>query len=127
MGTYRFAIIDDDPDTRIIMHDMLAPGASIDLYADGAAALTGMPQRVPDLVMIDMSLPDADGIEVLRKMRGEVALAAIPALIVTAHAMVGDRERFLAAGFQGYVAKPIDEEGLQRLIRELLGDSRLFR
>ena len=65
-------------------------------------------QQAPALVLMDVRLPDLDGIEALRRLREEARTASIPVLAVTAQAMEGDRERLLAAGFDGYVAKPVD-------------------
>jgi two-component system cell cycle response regulator DivK len=62
----------------------------------------------PDLVLMDVQLPDIDGIEALGRLREDKRTASIPVLALTAQAMEGDRERFLAAGFDGYLSKPVD-------------------
>ena len=80
-----------------------------------------MPLRVPDVVLLDVSLPGMDGLEVLARMRHHPALRGVPVVAVTAHAMAGDRERYLAAGFDGYVPKPIvDDQFLIDTIEALL-------
>ena len=80
-----------------------------------------MPTRMPDLVLLDVSLPGMDGLEVLARMRDDAVLCDVPVIVVTAHAMAGDRERYLAAGFDGYVPKPIvDERVLIGTIEALL-------
>lgn len=71
-------------------------------------------EHVPDLVLMDVQLPDVDGVEALGRLRMDRRTASIPVLAVTAQAMQGAQERFLAAGFDGYVSKPVD-------IVELLG------
>ena len=76
-------------------------------YETGITALAGIPEDPPDLVLLDISLPEMDGTEVLRRLREQSDLAAIPIIALTAHAMAGDEEKFLAAGFDGYVSKPI--------------------
>ena len=63
-------------------------------------------EHVPGLVLMDIRLPDIDGVEALRRLRADERTASIPVLALTAQAMEGDRERFLAAGFDGYVSKP---------------------
>jgi CheY-like chemotaxis protein len=66
----------------------------------------------PDLVLLDISLPGLDGVEVLRILRQDAALRGLPVIALTAHAMAGDRDRFLDAGFDDYVTKPITDEEL---------------
>lgn len=120
MEPLHFAIVDDDSDNRAILKEMLGASANVDMYEDAATALAGMRIRVPHLALIDMSLPDEDGIALLRKMRADLLLAKIPTIVVTAHVMSGDRERFLAAGFQGFLGKPFEEAGLLAMIQTLL-------
>ena len=120
MDSLLFAIVDDDQDNCLILQELLSGSGRVDTYPDAAAALSGMARRPPHLALIDMSLPDEDGIALLRKMRQDPGLRKIPAIVVTAHAMVGDRERFLAEGFQGYLSKPFDEAGLLTMINSLL-------
>jgi CheY-like chemotaxis protein len=62
----------------------------------------------PDLVLMDVQLPDIDGVEALARLRADARTASIPVIAVTAQAMQGDHERFLVAGFDGYVAKPVN-------------------
>jgi two-component system cell cycle response regulator DivK len=62
----------------------------------------------PDLVLMDIQLPDIDGVEALGRVRSDDGFASVPILALTAQAMEGDRERFLAAGFDGYLSKPVD-------------------
>jgi CheY-like chemotaxis protein len=79
----------------------------------------------PELVLLDISLPSMTGLEVLEHMRADPALARLPVIALTAHAMPDDREKFLAQGFDAYVSKPIvDEELLFREIERLLGGTR---
>ena len=66
-----------------------------------------MKECKPDWVFLDISLPGIDGIEVLRRIRSDDDLRQIPVFALTAHAMIGDRERFLALGFDDYIGKPI--------------------
>ena len=73
--------------------------------------------HAPDLVLMDIQLPGIDGVNALHRLRGDERTAAIPVLAVTAQAMQGNREHFLAAGFDGYIAKPVN-------VRELLGTVR---
>ena len=74
----------------------------------GTAAVAYALAHSPDLVLMDVGLPDMDGTEALRLLRADSRTSHIPVVAVTAYAMVGDRERLLAAGFTAYIAKPID-------------------
>jgi CheY-like chemotaxis protein len=109
------AVVEDNADNRLLLSAMLGELYHIVEYEDGAEALAGMRLQPPDLVLLDISLPGMDGSEVLRRLRAEPALQKLPIIALTAHAMAGDRERYLGQGFDHYVAKPIIDEG------ELLG------
>jgi len=81
-------------------------------YETGGDALAGLRQHKPDLVLLDISLPGMDGTEVLRQIRADTGLRDLPVIALTANAMTGDREKYIAAGFDDYVAKPIVDEAL---------------
>jgi CheY-like chemotaxis protein len=92
-------------------------------YETGQAALEGLPKEPPDLVLLDISLPEMDGTEVLRRIRADATLGQLPVVALTAHAMAGDRDRYLGAGFDDYVTKPIvDETVLLAAIVRLLNE-----
>ena len=115
------AVIEDNLDNRLLLDAILGDDFTIDEYAAGAEALATMPHRVPNVVLLDVSLPGMDGLEVLARMRADPALRDVPVVAVTAHAMAGDRDRYLAAGFDGYVLKPIvDDQLLIDTIQALL-------
>jgi CheY-like chemotaxis protein len=118
----RIAVVEDNADNRLLVAAILDGDYAIDEYASGAEALAGLAGSVPDLVLLDISLPGMDGTEVLRRIRATAALAALPVIALTAHAMAGDRERYLDLGFDDYVTKPIlDESLLLGAIGRLLG------
>jgi CheY-like chemotaxis protein len=79
-------------------------------YENGADALAGLRAALPDLVLLDISLPGMDGNEILARIRADDALQRLPVIALTAHAMSGDREKYLAAGFNDYITKPIVDE-----------------
>ena len=121
MTRRRIAVVEDNPDNRLLLEALLSELYLLDQYEDGPAALIGMALAPPELVLLDISLPEMDGPEVLKRLRTHPALARLPVIALTAHAMSGDRERFLALGFDGYLTKPIlDEEVLFAAIRALL-------
>ncbi len=110
--TRRLALVEDNADNRLLVHALLDGQFALTDYETGAAALAGIAASRPDLVLLDVSLPEMDGTEVLRHLRADPALAGLPVVALTAHAMAGDRERYLALGFDDYVAKPIVDEQL---------------
>ncbi len=111
------AVIEDNPDNRLLLRALLEPRYDIQEYEDGLIALENMPQQVPHLVLMDISLPHLSGVEVFQKMRENTQLQGIPVVAVTAHAMSGDREKYLEYGFNDYLAKPIwDEQQLYSTI-----------
>ena len=106
----RIAVVEDNADNRLLIDAILGDAYVLDEYATGTHALEAMPTRRPDLVLLDVSLPGMDGLVVLSRMRADTALRDVPVVAVTAHAMAGDRDRYLASGFDGYVAKPIEDD-----------------
>ena len=125
MTPVRLALVEDNPDNRLLVQAILEDRYDIDEYENGVLALEGMAVRVPDLVLLDISLPEMDGTEVLERMRADAGLREIPVIALTAHAMTGDRERFLSLGFDHYMTKPIvDEEALVGTIEGLLRERR---
>ena len=108
----RIAVVEDNPDNRLLVRVILRELYEVEEYENGFDALAGLPARLPDLVLLDISLPGMDGTEVLRKLRGELAIPRFPVIALTAHAMAGDCEKYLALGFDDYVSKPIVDETL---------------
>lgn len=118
------AVVEDNPDNRLLVRAILEDLYAIEEYENGTEALAGLRAQPPDLVLLDISLPGMDGTEVLRAMRADPALQGLPAIALTAHAMAGDREKYLSSGFNEYVTKPIvDEDVLLDAIRQCLGDA----
>jgi two-component system, cell cycle response regulator DivK len=117
----RVAVVEDNPDNRLLIDAMLGDRYDLTEYASGPEALAGMTQAPPDVVLLDISLPGMDGVEVLHRARELPALRGVGFVAITAHAMQGDRQRFLAEGFDDYVTKPIvDEAVLEAAIVRLL-------
>lgn len=106
------AVVEDNRDNRLLLQAFLSDRYRIVEYETGPGALEGIAKSVPDLVLLDVSLPGMDGLEVLSRLRAEDRFKSLPVIALTAHAMAGDRERFLKAGFSDYVAKPIVDETL---------------
>jgi two-component system, cell cycle response regulator DivK len=109
MAGEQILVVEDNEKNMKLLRDVLrAKGYRTLEAASAARAVELATAHAPDLVLMDIRLPDADGIETLGRLRDDRRTASIPVLAVTAQAMQGDRERFLAAGFDGYISKPID-------------------
>jgi CheY-like chemotaxis protein len=106
------ALVEDNPDNRLLVQAILEGLYECVEYENGPEALAGMERQPPDLVLLDISLPGMDGSEVLGRMRAHEELKELPVIALTAHAMAGDREKYLAAGFDDYITKPILEESV---------------
>ncbi len=113
-------VAEDNPASRELMREILeANGFSVLEAADGEQAVALLPQR-PDLLLLDLRMPKADGFEVLAAVRNHPDLARTPVFAVTAFAMEGNREQALAAGFDEYVSKPISQKELLDKIWKVL-------
>jgi two-component system cell cycle response regulator DivK len=115
MAGERILVVEDNELNMKLFRDVLVATGYRALEATtGGEAIALATEHAPDLVLMDIHLPDLDGVQALHRLRANARTATIPILAVTSQSMRGDRERFLAEGFDGYVAKPVD-------IRELLG------
>lgn len=115
------AVVEDNEDNMMLVRALLEDRFEIHGYVDGPSALAGLPENVPNVVLLDISLPGMSGIDVLARLREDDRVAHLPVVALTAHAMAGDRDRFLEAGFDGYISKPIlDVSALWTAIDEAL-------
>ena len=111
-------IVEDNALNMKLLRDVLAAKGYATLEATtGARALELAQQHAPDVILMDVQLPDVDGVEVLRGIRTDARTASLPVVAVTAQAMDGDRDRFLRAGFDAYLAKPLDVSELLDVLR----------
>lgn len=118
----RIALVEDNPDNRLLVRAILEDLYDIDEYESGPEALAGIRAERPALVLLDISLPGMDGTAVLAELRNDAEMTTLPIIALTAHAMAGDREKYLGLGFDAYVTKPIvDELVLIDAIAHLLG------
>ena len=108
----KVAVVEDNPDNRMLVQALLEDRYDLSEYETGVEAVEGLPHDVPDVILLDISLPEMDGTEVLAWLRGRDDLKRIPVIALTAHAMAGDREKYLSLGFNEYVTKPIVDEDL---------------
>ena len=106
------AVVEDNADNRLLLQAILDGLYNVVEYENGVDALAGLTASLPDLVLLDISLPGMDGNEILARIRADDHLRRLPVIALTAHAMAGDREKYLAAGFNDYITKPIVDETL---------------
>ncbi len=107
--TKRILVVEDNPDNRILITDVLSSlGYQVLVAEDGEEGIAKTEAEHPDLILMDLSLPKLDGWTAAGQIKQNDALAHIPIVALTAHAMVGDREKALHAGCDDYISKPID-------------------
>jgi two-component system cell cycle response regulator DivK len=112
-------VVEDNEKNMKLFRDVLAATGFRTLEATtGGEAIHLASEHTPDLVLMDIQLPDLDGVEALRQLRANERTATIPVLALTAQAMRGDRERFLAEGFDGYLSKPVNVREFIVVVRE---------
>jgi CheY-like chemotaxis protein len=105
----RVLVAEDNAVNRELMRELLEIfGCEVIEASDGPEALTRMDETEPDLVLLDINMPKLNGFAVLRCIRENPRFSARPVLAVTAYAMKEDRDKVLQAGFNGYLAKPVD-------------------
>jgi two-component system cell cycle response regulator DivK len=119
MAGEQVLVVEDNEKNMKLFRDILVATGYRTLEATtGEQAVELAAEHVPDLVLMDIQLPDFDGSEALSRLRAYARTASIPVLALTAQAMHGDRERFLAAGFDGYLSKPVDVIELIGAVRQ---------
>ncbi|HEY4688176.1 MAG TPA: response regulator [Anaerolineae bacterium] len=122
----RILYIEDNPENRMLVRRVLmAEGYTVLEAADGPGGVRVAEETHPDLILMDINLPEMDGYEVTSRLKRNPALARIPVIAMTANVMHGDREKSLAAGCDGYIQKPIDIDLLPQQIAKFLSRAQL--
>ncbi len=113
--------VDDNPVSRELIREVLE-GADRNVLeaANGKDALELIAEAQPDLVLMDIQMPLVDGFAALRRLRQDARFQTLPVIALTAFAMRGDREKALAAGFDAYIAKPVNIGELEQRVNDLL-------
>ena len=118
-------IVEDSPDNMKLFRTLLTlKGHEVAGLAGGEGLLEEIEKGSPDLVLMDIQLPGKDGFTLLREIRSS-PFGTVRVIALTAHAMSGDRERALQAGFDGYITKPIDVRNFPDQVQRALGGERL--
>jgi CheY-like chemotaxis protein len=114
-------IAEDNVDNLGLLMDYLSTkGFALVAAANGTQAVELAVTERPDIIVMDIQMPDMDGLEAIKRIRCEHALAGTPIIALTALAMIGDRERCLEAGATDYVSKPVSMRQLTQLLRSYL-------
>jgi two-component system, cell cycle response regulator DivK len=118
-------IVEDNEDNRELVVKVLRnKGYEMVQAADGEEALEKAVAERPDLILLDISLPKLDGYEVAKRLKSMEEFQEIPIIAFTAHAMKGDREKVIVAGFEGYISKPINVRELPEQVRSFIRGKR---
>ncbi|GAA3511512.1 response regulator [Actinocatenispora rupis] len=124
----RVLVVDDDPDiVRFVEMNLRFEGFDVAVAADGAEALAEIARQRPDLVLLDVMMPDLDGVEVTRRIRADPLTAGVPVIMLTAKGLGADRVAGLTAGADDYIIKPFDTLELLARVRSTLRRNREMR
>jgi two-component system, cell cycle response regulator DivK len=121
-GAMSVLVVEDNERNMKLFRDVInAIGFATLEATTGEEAVELALAELPTLVLMDVQLPGMDGLEALARLRADEQTASVPVLALTAQAMQGDRERFLEAGFDGYISKPVNIAELMDVVREYCG------
>ena len=116
----RILVVEDQEDNRRILRDLLASAGYEMIEAENGEEAIRRAALIPDLILMDIQLPELDGYEATRRIKANPQLRHIPIIVVTSYALSGDEEKARAAGCDAYVAKPYSPRQLLAKIREFL-------
>ena len=117
----KILIVEDNRENLELLKELLTlKGYHTVEATNGMEAIDAAVRERPDLVLMDVQLPEMDGIDALRALKGHPETRRVPVIAITAHAMKGDRENLIREGFDGYIAKPISIKGLLHLLSRYL-------
>jgi two-component system cell cycle response regulator DivK len=117
-GPQILVVEDNEKNMKLFRDVLLASGYRALEATTGGQAVELATTHAPDLVLMDIQLPDIGGVEALGRLRADERTASVPVVALTAQAMEGDRERFLAAGFDGYLSKPVNVADLLATVKD---------
>lgn len=119
--SYKILVVEDNPQNRMLLMDVLLFSGFEIMEAENGQQGVEMARKLkPDLILMDIQMPLMDGVTAGKILKEDAATRGIKLIALTSFAMMGDRERFTAAGFDGYISKPVDTRALSDMIREML-------
>ncbi|HLY27455.1 MAG TPA: response regulator [Aggregatilineales bacterium] len=128
IANWNILLVDDEPDNLEVARKVLSfYGAQTFCAMDGIEGLKQLEQIYPTVILLDLSMPHMDGFEMIKRVRENPHYHELTVIALTAHAMSGDREKVMAAGFDGYIAKPFRIESLLNDIKEIVRDADAVR
>jgi two-component system, cell cycle response regulator DivK len=117
----RILCVEDNPQNmRLVRKILKHQGYDVLEAEDGLSGVALAETEIPDLILMDINLPDIDGLEATKRIKAQSHLAHIPVVALTANAMYGDEERILAEGADGYISKPVSKARLVDVVVEYL-------
>ena len=117
----KILIVEDNPMNRdMLSRRLIRSGHLVLMAGDGRQGITSAQNECPDLILMDMSLPENDGWEATRRLKSDKATRRIPVIALTAHAMSSDRQKCMEAGCDDYDTKPVDYQRLTAKIQAAL-------
>ncbi|MDZ4163547.1 MAG: response regulator [Smithellaceae bacterium] len=119
--SYKILVVEDNPQNRMLLRDVLLFHGFETMEAENGQQGLEMARKFkPDLILMDIQMPLMDGVTAGKILKEDAATRGIKLIALTSFAMMGDRERFTEAGFDGYISKPVDTRALSDMIREML-------
>lgn len=123
---HKILIVEDNENNRSLFRDILTfLGYEVSVAADGHEGVTLARELMPDLILMDIQMPGMDGMTAGGILKGDPATSGLKIIALTSFAMRGDQDKFLAAGFDGYLSKPISTRELPGLVTRWLKEKQL--
>jgi two-component system cell cycle response regulator len=121
MSDQSILVVDDNPSNLKLFTYLLAlPGYAVTTAGNAVQALDVLTRLVPDLIIMDLQLPDVDGLTLTRQLKADPKMKGVPIVAVTASAMKGDEEKARAAGVDGYMSKPVEKRAFRAMVASYL-------
>ncbi len=123
----RVLYIEDNPDNRLLVQRVLsAEGYTVEVAPNAAEGLKLAESDKPNIILVDINMPEVDGYAVTAQLRKMTHLVRVPIIALTANVMKGDKEKTLAAGCDGYIQKPIDIDQFPKQIARFLEEAKVL-
>jgi CheY-like chemotaxis protein len=114
-------VVDDNPSNlKLFTYLLTLPGYAVTTAASAEQALEVLAHLLPDLIIMDLQLPDVDGLTLTRQLKADPKMKGVPIVAVTASAMKGDEEKARAAGVDGYMSKPVEKRAFRAMVASYL-------